>query len=181
MWQLTSRWVSELQPLIRVLGFMSVISVDSHQYLNAILPWVFLQSFLSNHRDGLVLMSRCTLSLLYWQEQKTACGFWALQWQIPACWGNILLAVCCQSRLTSFAGWLGCCLLQGADSGVWVTCFPEPFVPLTNWVVHWWNCTTSFCMLDKLHFLGCSLSTLTLFNSTKQQEETQTCWEEITC
>lgn len=38
---------------------MSVISVDSHQYLNTLLPWVFLRSFLSNHRDGLVLMSRC--------------------------------------------------------------------------------------------------------------------------
>lgn len=58
MWQLTSRWVSVLHFNQGSWFYVSHLS-GLPSVLNTILPWVFLGSFLSNHRDGLVLMSRC--------------------------------------------------------------------------------------------------------------------------
>lgn len=51
--------VSELQSLIKVFGFDVGDLSGLPSVLNTILPWVFLGSLVSNHRDELVLMGRC--------------------------------------------------------------------------------------------------------------------------
>lgn len=122
MWQLTSRWVSELQSLIEVFGFGIGNLSGLPSVLNTILPWVFLGSLVSNHRDELVLMSRCipvfTLvggkenNLWFFEHSsdrflpvgRTSCLECAARTDWPA-WQDDLTAGCCK-ELTVGYEWL---------------------------------------------------------------------------
>ena len=171
MWRFTSRWVSELQSLIRVFGFdvsnlsglKTVFDTDS--------SCVFLGSLVSKHRAGLLLMSRYipVLTLVPGAENN----MWFLSTTVAAlistCREDILFTVHCQDRLIAlWQGDLaaGCCKELPVMLSEWIALLIRSYSLLRQT-----RCCADekdrlqpipFCMLDNLLFLGCPLSSLPL-------------------